>query len=88
MLYLSQSTIIIYHHGLVRIYVAGRHKFAHPMFVALRFIPDAEWALRLVAFKGEMGLRWPISGDSSLKILGGGMPMRRREPHDIFRELG
>jgi len=31
-------------------------KFAHPLFVALRFIPDAEWALLLAAFKGEKGI--------------------------------
>jgi hypothetical protein len=31
-------------------------EFAHPLFVALRFIPDAEWALLLAAFKGEIGI--------------------------------
>jgi hypothetical protein len=31
-------------------------KFTHPLFVTLRFIPDAEWALLLAAFKGENGI--------------------------------
>jgi hypothetical protein len=31
-------------------------KFAHPLFVALRFVPDAEYALLLSAIKGEKGI--------------------------------
>ncbi|OAF63126.1 hypothetical protein VC83_00418 [Pseudogymnoascus destructans] len=34
-------------------------KFTYPLFVALRFIPDAEWALLLAAIKGENGIEGP-----------------------------
>jgi hypothetical protein len=32
-------------------------KFAYPLFVVLRFIPNVKWALLLATFKGIHGIR-------------------------------